>query len=159
MARKRNILAITLTELLVVIAILGLLATGVVPTVSVLLSKAEDDDVKIRLGDSWRTALALTQSRQQPVIWMISADESSARIEILDDQYDRLWSTSLKVSGLQIQGTGQLETNSKAQMIIYPHGLSSSLKVTWQTGGGIDTVVLPPDRATDEVALARQGQE
>lgn len=134
--RAREVRAgLTLIELLVVIAILGVLATGIVPSVQALMASARAQDIEARLHASWQLALAIAQAKGKPVVWQAHAAPTKLELSIRDAQGDPIWSMTLPASKASFFVGNGTQGQSDAALVVYPHGLTQSVAVEWQTVG------------------------
>jgi prepilin-type N-terminal cleavage/methylation domain-containing protein len=138
--RSRRRVALTLIELLMVIAILGALATGAVPSVRLLMAHANAQDVASRLRTSWQLAQAMAQAQQCPVVWNASADEKDLHLTIESAHGEVLWSTTLVAHDAQIVSGDTPQKD--AHLVIYSHGLTGEVAVTWDADGKSQRVAL-----------------
>ncbi len=140
--RQHNRRALTLVELLVVIAILGGLATGVVPSVRLLLSRANAEDVGAKIKNSWQLALATAQAGQRAVVWHAASDNQSLDVAIFDAHGETLWSLHLvAVHAHMICGVNG-EQSQSVNLIVYPHGLADAVFVEWDAEGQTHKIAL-----------------
>jgi prepilin-type N-terminal cleavage/methylation domain-containing protein len=129
--------ALTLTELLVVMAILGILTLGAVPAVEGYVARASDENTRETLALAWRLALAHAQAQQRVVVLRFHADANVVQIQILDADQEVLWKTRLTAQNVTVG------SNSDAQLLVYPHGLLSPVRVNWNAGSGATHMEMP----------------
>ncbi|HUO09018.1 MAG TPA: type II secretion system protein [Phycisphaerae bacterium] len=144
---------LTLVELLVAIAILGVLATGIVPSVQALMAHAQSEDIEARLRTSWQLAIAIAQAQAKPVVWQAHADPTALQLSICDAQYDPVWSISLPVGNATIFVGDSTQGQSDVRLVVFPHGLTQIVAVEWQTERARQRVSLqdmPPARVQEQ---------
>jgi prepilin-type N-terminal cleavage/methylation domain-containing protein len=139
-SRKFSRPALTLTEVLVVVALLGMIATGAVPSVQVILSRAKSQDVEQRILSSWQLGIASARAQQRPVRWQLSAEPDFCQIKILSADDEVLFSTRIQCRNVHWNAEG--DAKRALSCVLYPHGLTDEFKISWDSESGIQQLRL-----------------
>jgi prepilin-type N-terminal cleavage/methylation domain-containing protein len=139
---RRRERGLTLTELLVVLAVLGSMTTGVVPSVRLILARAQGQDTSERLAASWQLAGALARAQQRPVLWRVAADETNCQVNILDADGGVLWSAGIDARNLRLKTTDSALGAPSLSFVMYPHGLTERVQVIWDLEGQTQHLLL-----------------